>query len=78
MPHEPDLQGFRVALLQAIERGNGTYSWYHVDRLVVPRFPWTNLHLMPLLRELEEEGSIETIPNAGYPGQPTYRVRRPV
>ena len=76
MSHEqPDLPGFRAALLAAIEHGKGKYTWYQLDRAVVPDFPFSNLHLMPTLRELEAEGLIESIPNEGFPGQPFYRVR---
>jgi len=76
MSHEqPDLRGFRAAVLFAIDHGKGKYTWYQLDRAVTADFPFSNLHLMPVLRELEAEGFIESIANEGVPGQPFYRIR---
>jgi hypothetical protein len=70
----PQIPAFRAELLNAIRHQDGKLTWYQL-RHVVARFPHLSLELMPVLRALEAEGEIESIPNPQVPGQPFYRTR---
>ena len=67
----PDILAFRAELLDAIRGRDGKLTWYQL-RHVVARFPHLSLKLMPVLRDLVDQGQIVEVANPHDPGMPFY------
>ena len=67
----------KYAILEAIDRNDGKYTWYQLDRALTQRADMdpgvVSRELMPALRELEQAHLITASPGSN-PGQPLYSV----
>jgi hypothetical protein len=57
-------------LLRAIEKHDGEWTWYQLDRVLDPS---KNMTLMPSLNGLIAAGHIEEIPGH-HPSMPFYKI----
>ncbi len=63
----------KEAVLSAVKRNSGQWSWYQLDRALSAHGLDTS-SLMESLAALEAEGHICVIPVAERPGMPLYAV----
>jgi len=63
----------KLKILELVKENNGLYSWYQIDRCLSETGVDHSGNLMTLLRELTDDGLIET--EAGHStAQPVYSI----